>query len=244
MTSFRNTEHTIDPDLFTASPEYARRFDGEVGHYFLNVQRRGVLQLLSQLGERPLEILELGGGHLQITKDLINLGHKVTVHASAASGLEKFHQSGISANKAVFPLADLGSQKSEYDVVIALRLIPHVLDIKALLANCSKISREALIFDFASTKGMNFLSPLLFQIKKQIEKNTRPYLCHSEGKLKEILKENGFPNIKSIPQFFFPMGIHRKLKDAKLSSRLETGAEGLGLTALFGNPVIMGAFRK
>lgn len=64
-------DHDITmPDVETASEDFARRFTGPVGRFFLEVQAEAVLDLL---GARPGERLCL---------PLLTAGHEVWVHGS------------------------------------------------------------------------------------------------------------------------------------------------------------------
>ncbi|HEX9203914.1 MAG TPA: class I SAM-dependent methyltransferase, partial [Vicinamibacteria bacterium] len=66
-----------DADRETSSEEYARRFAGPLGAFFLEVQARTALELL-----RPwpgASVLDVGGGHAQIAGPLADAGHAVTV---------------------------------------------------------------------------------------------------------------------------------------------------------------------
>jgi 2-polyprenyl-3-methyl-5-hydroxy-6-metoxy-1,4-benzoquinol methylase len=66
-----------DADLETSSAGYARRFAGPVGAWFLERQARSTLELLTPWpGAR---ILDVGGGHGQLTGPLLEAGHQVTV---------------------------------------------------------------------------------------------------------------------------------------------------------------------
>jgi hypothetical protein len=59
------------------------------------------------------------------------------------------------------------------------------------------------------------------------------------GELKREFKKHGFICSATQKQFFFPMGIHRALRSPLLSRALEGFASWIGLTALFGSPVII-----
>ena len=71
-----------DADVETSSAAYARRFEGSVGRWFLDVQARTTLELLRP---RPrTSVLEVGGGHAQLTGPLVEAGCDVTVYGSNA----------------------------------------------------------------------------------------------------------------------------------------------------------------
>jgi hypothetical protein len=67
-------------DLETSSTDYARRFAGPVGEWFLAVQTRATLELLAPWPRA--RVLDLGGGHGQIAGPLLAAGHEVTIYGS------------------------------------------------------------------------------------------------------------------------------------------------------------------
>ena len=88
-----------DADVETSSAAYARRFEGPVGRWFLDVQARTTLELLRP---RPgLAVLDVGGGHGQLTGALVEAGCDVTVYASADSCVERVRE-WVDAGRARF----------------------------------------------------------------------------------------------------------------------------------------------
>jgi hypothetical protein len=239
--SFSSLDHTVAPDIFTASPEYDRRFSGPVGEYFLEVQKQAVLLQLKRISSGPLSILEIGGGHLQMTKEFIQLGHSVIVHGSSEEALNKLNSSSLAdkVEKLVCPIQAINQTAKRTDVVVALRLIPHVIDEGTLLLQMVRLAKKGLIFDFASTQGLNGLSKLAFGIKKKIEKNTRPYFNHSPLAIKKTLESQHCLEIEFSGQFVFPMGLHRALKNVPASKLIESIARPV--RDIWGNPIICGA---
>lgn len=59
-------------DIETASEDYATRFSGAVGEYFLELQLKIVLQFLEQYSATSL--LDVGGGHAQLAVPLVEKG--------------------------------------------------------------------------------------------------------------------------------------------------------------------------
>ncbi|MEM9907111.1 MAG: hypothetical protein AAF921_19010, partial [Cyanobacteria bacterium P01_D01_bin.44] len=77
----------IDPhfpetaDIETASDSYASRFAGKSGTWLLGVQQAATLKMLADYPQAS--VLDVGGGHGQLTEALIEQGHQVTVLGSA-----------------------------------------------------------------------------------------------------------------------------------------------------------------
>jgi hypothetical protein len=72
-----------------------------------------------------------------------------------------------------------------------------------------------------------------------MEGNTRTYSMFSRSQLKEEFSKNNFTVTNCKPEFFWPMVLHRKLKHTGMSKALETPAKAIGLTYLFGSPIIL-----
>jgi 2-polyprenyl-3-methyl-5-hydroxy-6-metoxy-1,4-benzoquinol methylase len=68
-------------DIKTASEAYANRFTGKVGAWFLRVQEEAILRILRSYPKA--KILDIGGGHGQMTGPLIRENYIVTVLGSA-----------------------------------------------------------------------------------------------------------------------------------------------------------------
>ena len=69
------------PDIETSSENYARRFSGETGAWFLNVQENATMRMLSQY--RGSTVLDVGGGHGQLAGPIAREGYQVTVLGSS-----------------------------------------------------------------------------------------------------------------------------------------------------------------
>src|SRR5215216_5214878 len=94
-----------DADIGTSSEDYARRFTGAVGRWFIETQTRITL---SFLGALPVgaSILDVGGGHAQITPLLLERGYEVTV-AGSDPGCGARLQPWLSNRRCRFEVADL-----------------------------------------------------------------------------------------------------------------------------------------
>src|SRR5262245_52202275 len=80
---------TRTPDVETAGADYARRFEGPVGEWFLQTQREAVTGFLRSQGATVSTVLEVGGGHGQLAPALLRQGYRVVVHGSSPSCHER-----------------------------------------------------------------------------------------------------------------------------------------------------------
>jgi len=70
-------------DIETATADYASRFKGVAGEFFLDRQFEITLNLLEDFPKA--RILDVGGGHAQLAEPLVQKGFDVTVTGSADS---------------------------------------------------------------------------------------------------------------------------------------------------------------
>jgi SAM-dependent methyltransferase len=232
-----------DADVHTASAQYARRFAGPVGAWFLGVQTRIVLDLLSRWPRA--RVLEVGGGHAQLAGPLARAGYAVTVHGTAEACRERIEDL-LASGRVEFrtgPLLSLPWPDRAFDVVTAVRLLPHVGPWRDLVGELCRVARHAVVVDYPTRRSVNAVSGAFFGVKKGVEGNTRPFRVFSEGEIDEALSARGLATTARRPEFVFPMALHRALGQAALSRALEGVAGATGLTSLLGSPVVRRAER-
>jgi hypothetical protein len=134
------------------------------------------------------------------------------------------------------PFAD-----KSFDVVMAFRLLPHVLAWHSLVAELVRLARRAVIVDYASTRSVNALAGGLFEAKKSLEGNTRPFLVFRDGDVRDAFAAAGFTVTATPRQFFVPMALHRGIGSGAVSRSLEAAAGALGLVRALGSPVVLRA---
>lgn len=244
---------TDTPDAYTATDAYAQRFAGPVGRWLLERQATGVLDLLAAAtADRrgaPLRILEVGGGHAQLTGALLQAGHHVVVHGSDSRCFERprrLHgehprlEGCVASSLWRLPFPDRA-----FDLVIAVRLLAHVLDWQGLLAEMARVSDRWLLVEFARTHdvGERRLGRLLFTLKKRLERATRPFFTYREPVVASALETAGFRVRGTDAQFALPMVLHRTLRSPGLSRAAESALLKLGVGAQRRSPVLMLAER-
>lgn len=233
-----------DADVETSSEGYARRFSGEVGRYFLEVQKEIALEMLAPFpGAR---VLDVGGGHAQLAGPMVEHGFDVTVVGSdevCRKRLDRSLPPGSFQFRAC-DLLDLPFADRSYDVAIAFRLIAHVPRWRELIAELCRVARRAVVLDYSDTRSFNAFSGPLFHWKKALEGNTRSFLLFKPDEVKAELARHGFGRPAARRQFFVPMVVHRTLRSAGFSRTVEWTSRRFGLTRAFGSPVVLRAERK
>lgn len=227
------------PDVETSSDDYASRFAGEVGQWFLEVQSAVVLDLLSPW--KGARVLEVGGGHAQLAPPLIERGYQVTVAASeeaCRSRLDRALPAGSFEFRACDLLA-LPFPDRSFDVVVSIRLLTHLDRWREQMAELCRVADKAVIVDYPDSRSFNRLYDFLFAWKKAVEGNTRPYRIFKPGEIAAEAARHGFGKPVERRQFFLPMVVHRALKSARLSRRSEAASVAVGLTRWLGSPVVL-----
>ena len=126
-----------------------------------------------------------------------------------------------------------------FDVVLAFRLLPHLTRVADLVAELCRLARRAVVIDYPTWRSVNSVSGALFRLKKGVEGNTRPFRVFRDAEIASAFATHGFRITGRRPQFFFPMALHRALGLAAVSRGLEAVPSTLGLTRVFGSPVIL-----
>jgi SAM-dependent methyltransferase len=228
-----------DADVVTSSDEYARRFAGGVGAYFLDVQSRVTLELLAPFP--GASVLDVGGGHGQTTGALVDAGYAVTILGSDPS-CEARVRPWTGSGRARFLAADLldpGLPDRSFDVVLSYRLLPHARQLDGLVATLARLAARAVIVDYPTRRSLNAAADLFFGLKRNVERDTRPFRVFADREIETAFAAHDFRPAARRGQFFFPMALHRATASARLARALEGAAKAAGLARLFGSPVIL-----
>ena len=238
MTDSSKSPYPETADIETSSEGYAQRFSGAAGQWMLTVQERIVLRWLSDKPETT--VLDVGGGHAQLAIPMAREGHRVTVLGSSDECVERIRDE-VASDKIKFEVGNLISiprEDASVDTVVSIRLLPHCDSWKKLIEEMCRVADKTVIVDYPTGRSLNCLSGMLFGAKKKMEGNTRPFTLFSHSEVSNEFKKHGFRLATRRPQFFLPMVVHRMLKCPRVSAFIERVARVLGLTYLFGSPVL------
>lgn len=238
-------ESEAHPDVETASDDYARRFAGGIGTWMLAEQSRAVDDLLRHLpmGSR---ILDVGGGHGQLTPGLVERGHEVVVLGSrkdaVGTRLEPFLHDGR-ATFEVGSLTALPFDDGSFDAVVSVRLLPHLPAWRTFLADACRVAQQCVVVDFPSIHSVNRFAEATFSWKKRFEGNTRTFELFDAADVAAVFDRSGFRVRAARAQFLWPMVLHRMHGSPGLGRALEAPGRWLGLTRRWGSPIVVRADR-
>ncbi|MEO8564269.1 MAG: class I SAM-dependent methyltransferase [bacterium] len=247
----RRPHDTERPDVESASDRYATgRFAGATGRWLLSQQSRAMRSLLDRIGPAPCRVLEVGGGHGQITPLLLERGHDVVMHGSTedcfarVEAARRAHPDRLArcvASLRALPFAD-----ASVDVVIAVRLLGHVTFWRELLAEMSRIAARFVVVEFARKSDLLAIQSVrdaAFALKHRAEGTTRPYFAYAEGALTGELAAHGFTRVATVGQFAVPMVLHRAMRSPAISAALEGSLRAIGVGDSMRSPALLLAER-
>ncbi len=240
------TQAREDADIESSSEQYARRFEGPVGRWFVDSQTRITLECLAGL-PAGATILDVGGGHAQVAPPLVEAGYRVTVvgsDSSCGARLEPLTSTG----RCRFDVGDLQALPygaEAFDAVVCYRLIAHSVDWRHLIGELCRVARHRVMVDYPARRSVNVASDALFKIKHSIERGTtRPFALYRREEIGKAFEGAGFAVSLVRPQFLFPMALYRLVGSVRLARTAEGLARSLALTGLLGSPVIARADRR
>lgn len=187
-------------------------------------------------------MLDVGGGHGQLTRPLLDSGHEVTVLASAPDACGAAVRALAEQGRIGLVCGDLLHAPwpdRAFDAVVCFRLLPHAREWRALAAELARLAASTVMVDYPTLRSVNAVSGALFGLKHRVEGDTRPFTVFRDRDVAAAFAGHGFAVTARRPQFLFPMVLHRALRGARLARALERAAAATGLTGALGSPVIL-----
>ncbi len=124
-------------------------------------------------------------------------------------------------------------------MVIAIRRLAHLEGAERFIAGLCRLARHAVLVDYPDARSLTALVPWLDPARTRLERDPRGFRTYHRRELGRWFRNRGFGFPRAVRQFFWPVGLHRKLGLPTLSRVLEAPPRLLGLTRLLGSPVLL-----
>jgi len=244
------------PDVHSSLPEYAARFPGPLGQWILKTQTDLLVEAIglttSPSPKGTLEVLDVGGGHGQVTPMLLEFERRVvTVVSDAKATGTLLDMLTLLApvclanhTSVVAPLNQLPFESASIPQVVSLRMVCHMPDWSGFIAELCRVASHQVIIDYPSLQSANYFQHLFFNAKLRVEGNTRNFMVFNDEQIADEFRRRGFTSIRLYRQFALPLALHRAIKRPGLSELLERIFRKTGITALIGSPVILSASKE
>ncbi|RMD62925.1 class I SAM-dependent methyltransferase, partial [Candidatus Parcubacteria bacterium] len=196
-----------EPDDYTASETYRKRFAGPVGAWFLAIQADAVRRVLQGLKIRT--VLDVGGGHAQLTGPLCDAGYEVLTTGSSVRAGHLFQGRAEGRGYVASSCMKLPFRTGTFDAVVSVRMMAHVDEPGRFLKECSRVARTCVVVDYAWAWGFNAVADLFFPLKRWVEGDTRHFRRFKRSEVAHLVEEAGLQVVSDAGLFFWPMALHR-----------------------------------
>ncbi len=146
---------------------------------------------------------------------------------------------GILPRISVCDAHNLSFKDNTFECVVSSRVLMHLADWQIALTEFCRVSKNTLIIDFPPTSNFVVIAPHIQYLLNFIRKPQPVYKPLSITRVAKHIKNLGFQSVFIKRQFFFPIFLHRFLDNPILSQKIEKLATTIGLTKLFGAPVML-----
>jgi len=227
------------PDIESSTEDYAHRFSGPIGKWFIKVQSDILGNQLS-IKEKGQTIIDFGGGHGQNVHSVLSSGHHLTVLGSTkeCSNLIQPHIKNGDIDFLTGSLLSSSLESHQFDICLSFRMLPHLENWKDHIQELCRVAKTTVIIEFPNKKSVNVVSGLFFGMKKAIEKNTRPFSLFEIKEVQREFEKRNFQLTEKIGQYSFPMAFYRILKCPIMAKLIEYPFRILGLSNIYGSPFI------
>ena len=216
-----------DADVETSSDAYARRFAGPVGA--LVPRRAGRARPSSSCAPgRGASVLDVGGGHGQVTGPLVDAGYAVT----------RARQRRPPARRACAPWTDAGRARFQSGDLLTPALRRPVVRRRALLSapaprrargarwspSCAALARSrGASWTTRRARSVNAVAGAFFGLKKRVEGNTRPFAVFARRRDRRAFAAAGFRRDRAAAAV---LPAHGAPPRARARPRCRAGLEG------------------
>lgn len=192
-------------------------------------------------------VLDVGGGHAQLTGALLEKGWEVVVAGSDPACKQRLMPYlSTHCRFDVVDLERLPYEDRSYDAVVSVRLLGHARNWTMVMNELCRVAKRSVIIDYASFRSSNLFAERLFSLKQRAERNElrpRQFRVFHTREIDSAFTRNGFRVAETYRQFLWPMFVHRMVRLPAISALLEAPGRVTGVTRFVGSPVLARADR-
>jgi ubiquinone/menaquinone biosynthesis C-methylase UbiE len=223
----------------------AKRFSGPIGRLLAETQADVITSFLAPLAGKTVLDVGTGTGRAAIT--LAERGALVTGLDASGEMLSVARRRATEAGvRVTFIEGDahaLAFPASSFDVVVSLRVLMHTPDWRRSLGEICRVASHRVVFDYPALWSAAALQAMARRLAHRFGARVEAYRVFSDASLTRTLEECGFRVVDSHRQFVLPIALHKKIGNARTTSRIEGILDAIGLRRLFGSPVTIVAER-
>jgi SAM-dependent methyltransferase len=231
--------HYADPAV--ADGFHELRFGGPIGGYLLETQARWLAAAVKpQAGRRILDV-GTGSGRAAIA---------FAVEGASVAGLDysremlrvgrdRAAQRGVALGFGVADAHHLPIASNSVDATVCLRLLMHVIDWPAVVAELCRVTRWRVVVDFPALASAAAVESFARRVAAAAGRRGEPYRVIAERDMIAAFAAHGFRLVGTERQFVLPIALHKRINSLAFTTRIEGLLRTLGLLRLFGSPVAM-----
>jgi ubiquinone/menaquinone biosynthesis C-methylase UbiE len=231
-------------------PQYAGIYDTDRfgGRFAHQLETHEVGTLCAQLDSSCRSVLDAGSGTGKLMIPLLAAGHDVIAADSSLAMLTVARQKATSVGLApriiVADLQALAFSDNAFDCAVSSRVLMHLRNWQAGIAELCRVTDHAVILDFPPTLSFAGLQSLYRRIaRRRADHPRQPYRTFRIRQVAHALAQQSFVVLFIKRSYFLPIILHRLIDRPTLSHRLERFCERVGLTRLLGAPATLKAVR-
>jgi SAM-dependent methyltransferase len=156
----------------------------------------------------------------------------------------KAREAGLSVQFVTGDAHSLAFPDRSFDAVVCLRVLMHVPDWRASLAELCRVARERLVFDYPSLWSAAALQAGARRMTHLFGRGVEAYRVFLPVGIAREVVRNGFALRTEQRQFVLPIALHKRVNSADWTQRIERRLDRAGLTRRFGSPVTVLAERR
>ena len=233
-------KHFTDYDAPGAAATFeAEHFGNDVGRFLHETELEKIRSLID---DRDASVADIGTGSGRLAIPLARDGHSVVAVDASREMLNVARAKAGDLENLVFEQGDahaLAFDAQQFDFTVSIRTLMHFERWDVVLTQICRISRRGVIIDVPPTRG----APILEVLYDRLISGRKPYRTFGLGELERIFSANGFEITFKERRFLLPIKLHRLINQLALTNALEGLFRALGLTWLFGAPLLIKAER-